>query len=117
MFTTQNMSSDSATSGKQALNLIQNRLELVYAGKASMYKVIMLDFSMPEMDGPQVAIEIRRMLNKSILTTSSKSPFICCCTAYAEASFRGKAIDSGMDHFLTKPFEYEDLDMILTHLN
>ena len=44
--------SDAALEGREALNLIQTRLELVYRGEASMYKVILLDYSMPEMDGP-----------------------------------------------------------------
>lgn len=29
-----------------------------------MYKIIFLDFSMPEMDGPQVSMEIYRMLGE-----------------------------------------------------
>ena len=53
-----------------------------------MYKVILLDYSMPEMDGPQVAIEIRRMFKESILLDQSHVPYICCCTAYEDASFK-----------------------------
>ncbi len=51
-----------AMKGTEALKRIQERLELVYKGEASMYKIILLDYSMPEMDGPQVAVEIRRLL-------------------------------------------------------
>lgn len=65
-----------------ALKLIQNRLELVYAGRANMYKVICLDYSMPEMDGPAVAKEIRRIFNSSIMIDAKQVPYICCCTAY-----------------------------------
>ena len=32
-----------------------------------MYRIILLDYSMPEMDGPQVATEIRRLFKNSIL--------------------------------------------------
>jgi len=32
--------------------MIQERLELTYRGEASMYRLILLDYSMPEMDGP-----------------------------------------------------------------
>ena len=85
------LKSDSALNGKEAIKLVQNRIEQVYRGEvASMYKVILLDYSMPEMDGPQVAVEIRKMFNESILIDQSrhKSPYICCCTAYIEASFK-----------------------------
>ncbi len=62
MFHQKSIDSDYAMKGTEALKRIQERLELVYKGEASMYKIILLDYSMPEMDGPQTAIEIRRLL-------------------------------------------------------
>ena len=53
--------SDTAMNGKEALSKLTQRIELVYRGEASMYDIILLDYSMPEMDGPQVAIEIRNI--------------------------------------------------------
>ena len=44
-------------------------------------------------------------------------PFICCCTAYDEASFKRQAIAAGMDHFMTKPFNNDELVQILEKLN
>ena len=41
-------------------------------------------------------------------------PYICCCTAYAEASFKRRAIEAGMDNFLTKPMSYKDLTTVLS---
>lgn len=61
-------------------------------------------------------MEIRRMFNQSILIDSEQVPFIACCTAYVEASFRGKALEAGMDHFLTKPFDQKDLNLVMSHL-
>ena len=46
------MITDSALSGNTALSLMEKRLEVVYRGEAPMYKLILLDYSMPEMDGP-----------------------------------------------------------------
>lgn len=113
MLTNKQVKSDYATSGKQALDLMQQRIELVYRDEAKMYDIILLDYSMPEMDGPQVAIEIRRLFQNSILLDEDKVPFICCCTAYSEASFKRQALAAGMDHFLTKPVRSQDLDEIL----
>ena len=79
---------DSALNGFKAIILIQSRIELFSKGKTSMYKVVLLDYSMPEMDGPQVAIEIRRMFKESILLDQSHVPYICCCTAYEDASYK-----------------------------
>ena len=52
-------SSDIASSSKDALAYIEKRFELVKAGKARMYSIIFLDYSMPDMDGPQVARYLR----------------------------------------------------------
>ena len=54
-----NMQSDTALSSFEALNLIRTRLAEVIQGRATMYKMIMLDYSIDEMDGPQIAIAIR----------------------------------------------------------
>ena len=93
--------------------MIQSRIELVYRGQANMYSVIFVDYSMPEMDGPQVAIEIRKIFKESILLNQSHQPYICCCTAYAEASFKKQAKVAGMDNFLNKPISSGELDQIL----
>ena len=53
-----------------------------------MYQLIMLDYSMPDLDGPQVAIQIRELIFENEHLGEAKDPYICCCTAYAEASFK-----------------------------
>ena len=55
----------SATSGSQALNFIQERIEDVFQGKGKMFRLILLDYSMPEMDGPTVATEIVKMFTNN----------------------------------------------------
>ena len=58
-----------------------------------MYQLMILDYSMPEMDGPQVAIEIRNMLQSQDI----KIPYICCYSAYTEASYERNALSVGMN--------------------
>ena len=50
---------DSVFSSLEALNLVRTRLTEVLLGRATMYKVILLDYSIDEMDGPQIAQSIR----------------------------------------------------------
>ena len=47
----------------------------------------------------------------------SECPYICCLSAYDEASYIEKAIDAGMHNFMAKPAEHQDLKTILTSLN
>ena len=48
---------DNALEGAKALELVINRLE----NGGPMYRLILLDFSMPNMDGPSVARAIRNL--------------------------------------------------------
>ena len=48
--------SDSAMDGQEALSkIIERASNFKEAGGPPMYKIILLDYSMPEMDGPTVA--------------------------------------------------------------
>ena len=49
------ITTDTAISGKKAASLVMSRLNSLYFEKeAKMYKLILVDFSMPEMDGPEL---------------------------------------------------------------
>ena len=78
-----------------------------------MYKLVLLDYAMPEMDGPQVSKTIQRLANER----GEKPPMICCFTAYAENSFKNTAFDSGMDAFMTKPLDVNELKQLLKVLD
>ena len=41
-----------ALSGKQAIHLLDQRIKRMEISNAKMYKLVLLDFSMPDMDGP-----------------------------------------------------------------
>ena len=83
--------SDKAVSGRDAIKLIEARKISMVSEGAQMYSLIICDYSMPEMDGPQVARAIRSMLE------GISQPLICCCTAYSEATFKESAYRAGMD--------------------
>jgi len=112
----QGVAADTALSGNVALSLVGKRFEDVNREKASMYKLILLDYSMPEMEGPQVAMAIRNLFKTSIVLSEGETPYICCCTAYDDAEFKRKALTAGMDDLLTKPISYDELKKLLTRL-
>ena len=64
-----------------------------------MYKVILLDYSMPMMSGLETARKMRTLLENS----HAFQPCIVCCSAYDADPFKEEAYSAGMDKFLTKP--------------
>ena len=46
-------------------------------------------------------------------TRGLQVPFICCATAYSEASFKRNAIEAGMNDFISKPIQNETIKKLL----
>ena len=74
-----NIKSDFCVNGLEAIQLVKERQKSRPA--KPMYKLILMDFSMPECDGPAATNQIREYLTKK---KSETQPMICCCTAYSE---------------------------------
>ncbi|MEM9496206.1 MAG: response regulator [Pseudomonadota bacterium] len=89
------------------VDVATNGAEAVSAAESDVYDVILMDMLMPEVDGLDAARQIRRMSGRA-----AKTPIIAL-TANAMASDREKCLAAGMDDFLTKPFEPEDLTAML----
>ena len=54
--------SDVALSGEKAIEMIKHRISQAKFSGTPMYKLIFCDYSMPEMDGVQVAIELKKLM-------------------------------------------------------
>ena len=61
MLNDQGYKTDSVMSGKEAIEKVKQRIELYLQGEAENYRLIFLDYSMPDKDGIQVAKEIIQM--------------------------------------------------------
>ncbi len=90
-----------AENGKIALEKIENNI----------YDLILMDMHMPVMDGPETSEIIRRSNNPKI----SQIPIIACSADVFPES-KKKAIDSGMNFYLTKPLSEKALEEILFSL-
>ena len=101
-------SCDIAMSGKAAVAFVESRLKLSQEQpNTSMYSLILMDYSMPDMDGPDVCQLIRT------LVPPENQPLICCCSAYGGPNFVQKAMNAGMNKFLCKPVSNAQLIEII----
>ena len=104
--------SDTALLGSLALDLVKERIELFPT--VPFYKLVLMDFSMPEMDGPQVVVQMLQLIKDS--QKDIEVPHICCCTAYEHESFKLAAKEAGMHDYICKPVTSADLDSLIQHL-
>ena len=92
---------DEAENGLAAVNAFQNR--------ESGYDIIFMDIQMPEMDGVEATIEIKKMLHENC-------PPIVAMTAYSMKDDCEKFIQQGLDDYISKPVRPEELARVLDTL-
>ncbi len=86
-----------AENGKKALQMFKD-------SAPGTYSIILMDLLMPEMNGFEAAKAIRA-LNRP----DAKTVRIYACTANSFSEDRDKALSSGMDDFISKPVDVEEL--------
>lgn len=94
-FEDKNAKIDFAESGFEAIEKISH----------SKYDLVLMDMQMPGMDGPTATKKIRKDLSQNL-------PIIAL-TANAMENDREKCLASGMNDFLTKPVDFDDLNKII----
>jgi PAS domain S-box-containing protein len=110
------LAEDSASNRKVTLQMLRklgysadvvaNGAEAVEALKRQQYDLILMDVKMPVMNGIEATREIRRLW-------PDNGPKIVALTAYALAGDREKCLEAGMDGYLSKPVQLNDMADIL----
>ena len=88
-----NITYDIAEDGKQAYDLMTK----------TEYDTVLMDFRMPEMDGPEVAEKIRKENKKN-----AETPIIGLTATVTDSDMK-KAISVGINRVLRKPFDTDEL--------
>ena len=99
---------ETAVSGRKSLAMVDERLKSTFKGHLP-YKLIFMDYSMPQMNGLETAEAILKLYRNY----NKKEPIICCLTAYTEDNFRVNALKAGMKYFVTKPADQKSIGEIL----
>lgn len=82
--------------------IVENGTDAVEAVREQVFDLIFMDIHMPEMDGLEATRIIRTLPN-------GRHPLIAALTAYAMPGDKARALDAGMDDYITKPCRLETL--------
>jgi two-component system sensor histidine kinase BarA len=104
-----NVKTTKALSGQEALEIIQNRIEQ----DLPAFDVVFMDIQMPVMSGIDTTRAIRSL--ESTLENRKRLPIIAL-TAHALADEKQKLLQVGMDDYVTKPIQMDQIIQILTQL-
>jgi CheY-like chemotaxis protein len=82
--------------------------EVIQALERQPYDLVLMDIRMPEMDGIAASREIRKLW-------PTQGPKIIAITAYALAGDHEKCLNTGMDGYIAKPVQIEELKAALSN--
>ena len=108
------LADDSPTNRRLAMRLLEKRghavtavedgQQAVRAVEKDTYDIILMDVQMPEMDGLEATAAIR----ESEQLTGDHIPIVAL-TAHAMKGDRDRCLEAGMDAYVSKPFQAEEL--------
>ena len=90
----------------------QNGLEALDVLRRSVFDLIFMDCHMPEMDGFEASIEIRK---RNIFARNGRRIPVIALTANAMQGDRERCLEVGMDDYLAKPIKVEQLEEKISH--
>jgi DNA-binding response OmpR family regulator len=103
---------DCADSLQVLLSSFGHEVHVAYDGhtamrmfKATRFGVVLLDIAMPGMDGFELARHLRR--------STSFRPALFAISGWADARTKVRAREAGIDRYLVKPVEIEELQELL----
>ncbi len=87
------------------IDVVSDGNEAVEAHRQRPYDLILMDCQMPSMDGFEASRHIRKL--------NTPQPVIIAVTANALVGERERCLDAGMDDYISKPFQAEQLVSIV----
>ncbi|MCA9795582.1 MAG: response regulator, partial [Candidatus Eremiobacteraeota bacterium] len=94
------------------VTLAQDGLEALEHFRNGKFDVILMDVQMPNMDGLQATAAIRELEEGE---SRSRTPIVAM-TAHAVAGYRQRCLDAGMDNYVTKPINRQEIISVLGQL-
>ena len=97
------------------VTLANNGFEAVAAFQKNLYDLVLMDIQMPEMDGYEATLILKQIMSeaKAAGNMSSTVPIVAM-TAHAMSGDREKCLEAGLDDYVSKPINPEELFRVIT---
>jgi len=105
----QGLTTEIATNGVEALELIKNRSSVYENCECSSYKLIIMDYEMPELNGPNCCTQITQLVQKGEITPQ----VVIGHTAYSSQEDIDYFRSCGVADILEKPISESDFQRIV----
>ncbi|EDM34956.1 sensory box histidine kinase/response regulator [Pedobacter sp. BAL39] len=89
-------------------DIVENGMEVINLLKEKNYDLLLLDLHMPVMDGWETVKNIREMNDPE-----KAEIYIIALTGSVSADIQERIVDAGMNDYLSKPFQMDDLKLKL----
>lgn len=103
-----NIHADQASTGLRAISAVR-----AHAQRGHLYRLILMDVEMPEMDGIAAAQEIRSM---ELTGELAEGPVIIACSSHRESEEHERCEHAGMNGFIEKPISRARLQEVIRRL-
>lgn len=87
----------------------EDGLEAVKAARNSRPDLILMDLTLPRLDGISAMLRIRE-------EERFRATPIVAVSGHARVEDQAKALDAGFDGYVTKPFDFDQLDSVINRL-
>ncbi len=94
------------------ITIAENGKEVLSAIETDTFDLVLMDIQMPEMDG----IEATRYIRQADDRHPNKNVPIIALTAYSMKGDRERFIDSGMNDYISKPVNIQDLKKVIAKI-
>jgi len=89
------------------IDLVNNGVEAIQALRTQAYDIVLMDLQMPELDGLEATVQICQEWR-------AQRPLIVAMTASATLEDRSRCLEAGMDDYLIKPIQINELTRVLS---
>ena len=102
-----------ANNGQEAVDAVQKRHLEKCSKTCEMYKLILMDLSMPVMDGFKAALKLKE------LVLNNEVPYvpIVACTAFVDTDKMERCFECGMEDRISKPVSKNKIQAVLKAFN